>query len=45
MTSWVAGTTNEIEIADDGDGTVTLSLATDLQMTDLEGLIYYAGKQ
>jgi hypothetical protein len=45
MTSWVAGTTNEIEVADDGDGTVTLSLATDLQMTDLEGLIYYAGKQ
>ena len=43
--SWVSGTTNEIEVADDGDGSITLSLATDLQMTDLEGLIFYAGKR
>jgi len=27
LASWIAGTTNEIDVADDGDGSVTLSLA------------------
>ena len=26
LTTWIAGTTNELSVADDGDGTVTLSL-------------------
>jgi len=43
MTTWIAGTTNQIDITDDGDGTLTLSLPQDLDVTGLEGLIYYAG--
>jgi len=30
LTSWIAGTTNEIDIADDGDGTVTVGLVNPL---------------
>lgn len=30
LASWVAGTTNQVTVTDDGDGTITLSLATNL---------------
>lgn len=41
LTDWVAGTANQIEVADDGDGSLTLSLSDDLIITDLttEGTI------
>ena len=43
LSSWVAGTTNQITVTDDGDGTTTLSMPNDVDMTALEGLIYYTG--
>lgn len=30
LASWVAGTTNQVTVTDDGDGTITLALATNL---------------
>lgn len=30
LTSWVTGTTNQVVVTDDGDGTITLSLPQDL---------------
>lgn len=41
LTDWVAGTDNQVEVADDGDGSLTLSLSDDLIITDLttEGTI------
>lgn len=32
LTSWIAGTTNEITVTDDGDGTVTLSLPSTIDL-------------
>lgn len=32
LTSWIAGTTNEITVTDDGDGTVTLSLPATIDL-------------
>lgn len=49
LSDWVAGTANQITVTDDGDGTVTLSLAASLTLTDLtlSGLtpthVLYAG--
>jgi hypothetical protein len=43
MTAWVAGTTNQIDITDDGDGTITLSMPNSVDMTNLEAQIYYTG--
>lgn len=31
LTTWIAGTANQIVVTDDGDGTITLSLPADLQ--------------
>jgi len=45
LDSWLSGTTGDITVTDDGDGTATLSLDTDVSMTALEGLIFYAGKR
>ena len=45
LDDWIVGTTNQITVTDDGDGTVTLSLPQDIDITGLEGLIYYAGRQ
>lgn len=33
LTSWIAGTANEVEVTDDGDGTLTLSLPNTLTIT------------
>ena len=35
LTSWIAGTANEITVTDDGDGTVTLSLPSDITLENV----------
>ena len=45
LTSWVDGTTDEVDVADDGDGSVTVALSptTTNAITDSEGQIYFGG--
>lgn len=38
LASWIAGTSNEITVADDGDGTVTLSLPATIDLGDKTSL-------
>ena len=37
LTAWVAGTANQVAVADDGDGTITLSLASGIDATKIGG--------
>jgi hypothetical protein len=45
LDTWIAGTTNQVIVTDDGDGSVTLSLPQSIDITALEGQIYYSGGQ
>jgi hypothetical protein len=43
LTSWIAGTANQLTVTDDGDGTVTLSLPSALSFTNASSTAFFAG--
>ncbi|MEK7201496.1 MAG: hypothetical protein AAB737_02595, partial [Patescibacteria group bacterium] len=44
LTSWIAGTANQITVADDGDGSITLSLPSALSFTAATSTNFFADR-